>query len=522
MSEGEWTQVADEGELEEGQPLSVKVGKQSIMLVRLGDRIHACGGKCTHYGAPLADGLLVEGTIVCPWHSARFDVSTGRMEAPPALDHAGHYPVKVEDGAVYVGPKEEPQPAEREPDDRTFVILGGGAGGNAAAETLRAAGFGGRVVMVTAEQHVPYDRPTLSKEFMSGEAPAKWLPLRSEKFYDRRDIELLTGRQVAGLDTEAMTIIFEDGEELACDAVLLASGGVPRTLDLPGADLDGVFTLRSRADAERIADAAEDAESVVIIGAGFIGMEVASALCERGLAVHVVAPEQVPLARVFGEQIGAWLMERHEEEGVVFHLGTTAAEIRGGEGVEAVVLEDGTELAADMVLVGVGIRPAVGFLEGAGLVVDGAVPVDETLMTEAEGVYAIGDIAVVPDPHTGEGCRVEHWIVAERQGQHAARAMLGDDSPYGEVPFFWTHQAGVSLKYVGYAPEWDRLVFRGDLEDGKFLAGYYQNGALRAAAGVGRGNEILAVAEALRRAIEVPAEAFADQDCDLCKPVPEP
>ncbi len=521
MSEGEWTKVADEAELPAGRPVSVKVGKQSVLLVRLGDRVHACGGKCTHYGGPLTDGLLVGGTIVCPWHSARFDVATGRMEAPPALDHAGHYPVKVEDGAVYVGPKQTPEPAQRPADDRTFVILGGGAGGNAGAEALREEGFSGRVVMITAEQHVPYDRPTLSKEFMSGEAPAKWLSLRSEEFYDRRDIELVMGRRVAKLDPEAMTITFEDGEELACHAVLLASGGVPRTLDLPGVDRNGVFTLRSRADAERIAEAAEDAETVVILGAGFIGMEVASSLRERGLEVHVVAPEQVPLVRVFGEEVGAWLQKRHEEDGVVFHLGTTAARISGDEGVDGVVLEDGAQLAADLVLLGVGIRPAVEFLEGTGLVVDGAVPVDETLQTQAHGIYAVGDIAVVPDPRSGEGCRVEHWIVAERQGRHAARAMLGHEAPYEEVPFFWTHQAGVSLKYVGYAPEWDRVVFRGDLQDGKFLAGYCAEGVLRAAAGVGRGTEILAVAEAMRRGGQIPPDAFADENWDLSRSVSE-
>ncbi|KPK63117.1 MAG: hypothetical protein AMK73_05395 [Planctomycetes bacterium SM23_32] len=518
MPEEQWTKVADEDELAEGKPISVEVGDDQIMLVRVNGRIHACGDKCTHYGGPLSKGLLVGETVTCPWHTARFDVTTGDVQAPPALTGVGCCPVKVEEGSVYVGEVRKPKaPTVKGADDRTFAIVGAGGAGNAAAITLREEGFAGRIVMITAEPHRPYDRPTLSKELMSGEASVKSLPLHSEKFYERRRIELLTNALVTGLDADARKVILQDGREIAFDRALLATGGVPRRLDIPGAELPSFFVLRSRDDAQAIVSAVQEAERAVVLGAGFIGMEAAASLTERGLQVHVVAPEDVPMVRVFGRRVGGWVRGLHEEHGVEFHMGTTAREVRGDGGVEEIVLEDGTSLPADVVIAGIGIRPAVSYLEGSGLLQDGAVPVDGKLCTRADGIYAAGDIAVVPDARTGKACRVEHWVVAERQGCHAARAMLGSEEPYDEVPFFWTLQFHNSLKYIGHAGDADDVVFRGSLPDGKFLAGYYEGEQLRAIAAAGPARAALAVSELLRARRNVSREQFADASVDLVR-----
>ena len=517
MTDQEWTFVANEDELTEQEPISVKVGKKTVMVVRINGELHACGGKCSHYGGPLKKGLIRGDTVTCPWHTARFDVKSGDMEATPALSNVGCHHLKVEDGKVYVGEaKEGPAPGGKTgDDDRTIVIVGGGAAGNAAAETLRREGFGGRVVLITREADRPYDRPSLSKEFLSGEAPAKWIPLHSPDFYEKRDIELMIEREVVRLCPGRDALEFKDGEELEYDMVLLATGSFPRTLDLDGIDLRGFFLLRSFQDGRDLAELAEDATSAVVLGAGFIGMEVASALTERGVEVHVAAPEAVPMSRAFGEDIGGWLQELHEQHGVHFHMGNTAGLIRGDGQVEEVVLSDGANISADIVVAGLGANPAVEWLAGAGLVEAGAVPVDEHLRTKVPNVYAAGDIARVPSPLTGKSHRIEHWVVAERQGQHAARAMMGSEQPYREVPFFWTMQFETPLKYTGYPTDWDQMAVRGDVSEGDFLAGYYTDGRLTAVAASGRTKSFIACGELLKACSNIEYGDFVDPDTDI-------
>ncbi|MEO0248787.1 MAG: FAD-dependent oxidoreductase, partial [candidate division WOR-3 bacterium] len=299
------------------------------------------------------------------------------------------------------------------------------------------------------------------------------------------------------------------------DQCLLATGGVPRRLNVPGSDLENVFHLRSLEDARVIVAAVEQAKSVLVVGAGFIGMEVAASLRERGLEVHLVAPEKVPLVNVFGERVGKRIQRLHEQKGILFHLGTTLKEIVGTKKVQEVVLSDGSRLSVDVVVVGLGILPAIEYLQKTNLVQDGAVPVNERLETRAKGIYAAGDIAVVPDPNTGEGRRIEHWVVAERQGQHAARIMLGHTEPYNEVPFFWTRQHGVSLKYVGFAKQFDQIAYRGDVETGHFLAGYYDNGKLKAAVTIGMSKELFAIEQILKTGRSLSFDRFQDEGVDL-------
>jgi NADPH-dependent 2,4-dienoyl-CoA reductase/sulfur reductase-like enzyme/nitrite reductase/ring-hydroxylating ferredoxin subunit len=517
MAENNWTAVADESELHEGVPQGVEVDGKKVLIVKLDGEIHACGGSCTHYGGPLADGVLRGREVTCPWHHARFDVTDGSATAPPALMGSGCYEVKVEGGTVYVGAKRKAEKAERTLlPDKTVAIVGAGAAGNACAETLRREGFAGKILLITAEDDRPYDRPNLSKAYLAGEADPSWMPLRSEKFYANRDIELLLSHRVTSLDPSARRIAFENGEEIAFDMALLATGGAPRQLPIPGTDLKNVFLLRSMADCERILKAAEKAKSAVVLGAGFIGTEVAASLKHRGMEeVHLVAPDKVPLVRVFGERIGKLLASMHEDAGVNLHFGTKPSEIRGTNSVEKVILEDGSELDADLVVIGIGVTPVVDYIQGADMLDEGAVPVDGRLQTRAEGVFAAGDIAVVPEVHTGEMRRIEHWTVAQRQGQHAARSMLGSDAPYDEVPFFWTRQFGKSIQYMGSARQPDRIVYRGTVEDADFLAGFYKEGRLKAIAVAGRSQEAIIAEQVLRAGKSPDPEALEDEDTDL-------
>ncbi len=518
MAGTKWTRVAAKAELADGKPVGVEVDGATVLLVRRGGQIHACGGKCTHHGAPLAEGVLVGDEITCPWHTARFDVTTGRMLAPPALDDEPKYEVKVKGREVYVGKATfAPSPRPRKKDPRTFAIVGGGAAGNAAAETLRREGFAGRVVMITQEKSLPYDRPMLSKGYLAGDAKAAWLPLRDKDFYEENQIEVLTGRRVVGLAPADRTLSFAKGKPMKADALLLATGSVPRRLAIPGADLEGCFLLRSLADAKALVAAAKVGSRAVLLGASFIGLEAAASLRSRGLEVHVVAPESVPMERVFGQEVGRFLQKLHEEKGVVFHLGQSARELVGLDRGKAVVLADGTRVEGDLVLVGVGVTPAIECLAGTGLAENGAVPVDGCLRTRADGVFAAGDIAAVPDARTGEPRRIEHWTVAERQGIHAARAMLGSQTPYDEVPFFWTKQYDASIKYLGYAARYDRVALRGSMEKGKFVAGYYAGGTLKAVAALGLSRDAILLGQALKAGRPVAPEQLADAGLDLAK-----
>lgn len=518
MAEEKWMRAAQEEDLKEGVPLPVTVDGKKVMLLCLNGKIHACGNECSHYGAPLTDGVLYGSEITCPWHNARFDATSGRMTAAPALNDLPHYEAKREEGSVYIRPggSHRIEMPEGE-DDRTFVIIGAGASGNAAAEALRRERFSGKILMITAEQDLPYDRTMLSKDFLSGEAPAKWLPLRSEKFYGRLKIDLLTDHRVVSLDPVKRKITFHNGKSIVGDRILIATGGVPRTLNIKGSELEGVHYLRSLADCTSIISELEHVDQVAVLGASFIGLEVAAALRQRDIPVHVIAPVNIPLAHVFGEDIGRKIEQIHRENGVQFHLERRAAEIRGDGRIREVLLDDGTLIKADLLVIGVGIIPAVDFLAESGIVEDGAVPVDDRFQTKREAVFASGDIAAVPDRLSGGMRRVEHWVEAERQGQHAARAMLGSSEPYSEIPFFWARQFGISVRYLGYAPKFDKIVFRGNKDSEKFIAGYYEEGVLRAVSSIGMAKDFIMLGEKLKAGENVDPEQLSDTEFDLFK-----
>ena len=459
MTPQEWTFAVRLDELEEGEPRTIEVDDEEILLLRRGDRVHACGPRCTHWNYPLERGLVEDSVLTCPWHGARFDAETGRATTPPALENIGCYAVKVKNGEVYVSSRTEPDVSrESGTDDRQVVIVGGGAAGIAAAGTLRQEGFGGTIRVVSRETELPYDRTLLSKQYLQGHAPPDWLRLHTAEFYEDHDIELLQGCSAVGLDTDTKTVELNGSDSLRYDSLLCATGGDPIRLPIPGTDLDRYHRLRDMEDANRLRETMEDAEKAVLLGAGFVCLEAAAVLLRQDIDVHVVAPEEVLLKPIFGTQIGNWLQARHKQEGITFHLQHTPSEVRGADRVEEVVMDDGTTLEADMVISGVGVSPTVAWLQDSGLVQDGVVPVNDRLQSAAEDVYAAGDMA-------GE--------------------------PYRGIPFFWTEQAGFNLKHVGGPTTWNDVVFRGDLEEGEFLAAFYEDDELRAACAAGLDQELL-------------------------------
>lgn len=496
--------VANVGDLKDGEMKEVAVGETKILLARVNGKFHAVGATCPHYHAPLVDGVLNGERIVCPWHHACFSVVTGNMEEPPALDALPCYEVVIEGEKVSVRLPEEisdhrtPEMSKRDAkDERLFVILGGGAAGYAATQTLREDGFRGRVLMLTREDRLPYDRPNLSKDYLHGHAQPEWMPLRGDEFFDEHDIEVLREKEVTRVDAANKTIAFSDGSTQKYDALLVATGGAPRQLKIEGSELRNIFLLRSFADADRIIETAQNAKRAVVVGASFIGMETAFSLTERKLSVTVVAPDKIPFERTLGAEIGALFRQLHESHGVTFKLGANVARFEGKENVHAVVLDTGERIETDLVLVGVGVKPATGFLEGISLDKDGSVIVDENLRA-AESLYAAGDIARFPDARTGEPTRIEHWRVAQQHGRVAAHNMAGKKIAYDGVPFFWTTQFDIALTYIGHAAHWDEIIFQGDVSARDFLAFYVKENRVAAVAGMNRDRDMAALEELMR------------------------
>jgi apoptosis-inducing factor 3 len=487
-------------ELQDGEMKAFSFGENKILLSKIAGQFYAVGGLCPHYGASLDEGILHDGTVVCPWHHASYDAKTGDLREPPSLDALPTYEVTIKGKDVVVKipeviPDRRIMPmTKHEPkaDQRLFAIVGAGAAGNAAAQTLREDGYEGRIIMITREDSVPYDRPILSKEYMEGAAEEDFVPLRSKAFYEDHDIELMFKKEVRRVDIPKKLITFDNDKTLAYDAILLASGGVPKSLVVPGAELKNIFTLRTFDDSKAIVQAAKEASHVAIIGAGFIGMETAHSLTKRGLNITVIAPRETPFQNVLGKEIGRLFQKLHEKVGVRFKMGAKVAKFDGNEKVQTVVLENGEQIAADLVIVGIGVRPATDFLHGIDLLPDGSLAVDEFFRV-AEDVYAAGDIATFPLPHTGEKVRIEHWRTAQQHGRVAGHNMAGKKIPYTSVPFFWTNQVDLYFRYVGYATEWDDIIIQGDLASQNFIAYYVKNNKVYAAAGNDTEKEMAAI-----------------------------
>lgn len=474
----------------EGDMLGGHVGDENVLVTRSGGKLCALSAKCTHYGGPLDKGLVVGGTVRCPWHHARFDLATGEAIGAPALNPVACWRVEVEDGKLYVRERAAPPAARPKPahSPASVVIVGGGAAGEAAAEMLRNQGYDGPVTILSDDSAPPCDRPNLSKDYLAGTAQPSWIPLRSDAFYREQRLDLRLNTKVEAIDPAVAEVRLADGTTLAYGALLLATGAEPVRLDTPGAELPHVHYLRTQADSEAIICAVEaGAQRAVVIGASFIGLEVAASLRQRGVEVHVVAPEKRPLEHVMGEVLGDFIRTLHEAKGVVFHLEQIAASFDA----DHVTLQNGKRLPADLVVVGIGVRPRTGLAEAAGLEVDRGVVVNEYLQTSAPNVYAAGDIARWPDALSGERIRVEHWVVAQRQGQAAARNILGARAPYREAPFFWSQHYDAGINYVGHALRWDRIETDGDPAKYDFAARFIDGDRTAAVATIYRDVESL-------------------------------
>jgi NADPH-dependent 2,4-dienoyl-CoA reductase/sulfur reductase-like enzyme/nitrite reductase/ring-hydroxylating ferredoxin subunit len=462
------------------------VGDDEVLLVKSGVEIFAVGAHCSHYHGPLAEGLVTGADVRCPWHHACFDLRTGEAVRAPALSPIDCWAVEQRDGRIFVTQKrKQPKPraiATKGAAPNTIVIIGGGAAGFAAAEMLRRHGFGGSIAMVSNDAAPPVDRPNLSKDYLAGSAPEDWLPLRPDDFYSDSKIDLRLNTEVTAIDIKQRQVRCADGKSLAYDRLLLATGAEPVRLPVPRADLPHVHTLRTVADSRAIIADAKDAKRALVIGASFIGLEAAASLRTRGLEVHVVAPEARPMERVLGPQFGDFIRALHEERGVIFHLGETVTAFDGGRAT----LKGGGTLETDVVVVGVGVRPRLTLAEQAGLTMDRGVVVDAFLRTSVPDIYAAGDIARWPDPHSGAAIRVEHWVVAERQGQTAARNMLGAEEKFDAVPFFWSQHYDVPINYVGQAEQWDEIAIDGDIAAKDCVVRYKAKGRVLAVASIYR------------------------------------
>jgi apoptosis-inducing factor 3 len=475
-------------ELADGRMLQGHAKGEPILVARRGDGYFAIGAICTHYGAPLATGIIVDDTVRCPWHHACFSLRTGEALRPPALDSVTCWKVETRDGKLFVREKEsqeKPRAAASAKMPESVVIVGAGAAGNAAAEMLRRQYYRGDLILLSADDSVPYDRPTLSKDFLEGSAGEDLVPLRSMDFYRDNGIELLLNTRVEAIDPRNRSLQLAGGSQRKFDALLLATGAEPVKLKVPGADLAQVCYLRTQRDCRAILAKASKAKRVVLVGASFIAMEVAAALIQHRLEVHVVAPEEVPMATVLGPQVGEFLRGLHERKGVAFYLQQTVVAIdeRG------VTLKNGQTIEADLVVIGIGVKPLTDLAERAGIKMDRGVSVNEYLETSIPGIFAAGDIARWPDPLTGDNIRVEHWVVAERQGQTAARNILGRRERFDAVPFFWTRQFDFTLHYIGHAEKWDKIDVAGSLENYDCKLSFQRGGKPLAVATVGRDRE---------------------------------
>lgn len=518
--------VAQVSDLENGQMQQLTVGDSQILLTKINDKFYATGAFCSHYGAPLVKGILCEKRIICPWHNACFNAITGQQEEPPGLDSLATFDTRVEGDEVIVKlPDDVPQNRTLEMarqvenvDSRVFVVLGAGAAGINAVEKLRHKGFQGKVILISAEEKLPYDRTKLSKNYLQGKAAEDSLSIRSCEFYEKHSIELRFGKAVTKVDALNKSLTFADGSNLEYDSLLIATGGTGKKLNVPGADLGNIFTIRQPEDTKAILATLDNAQKVLVIGSSFIGMETAASLTQQGLEVTVVSPSNVPFKKVLGDKLGKMFQQVHEQNGVTFKFGTKATKFIGDEKVEYAILENGEKIATDIVIVGIGVQPNTDFIQRIKInEKDKSIPVNEYLQTEIPDIYAAGDIARFPYAPMAEATRIEHWRLAAQQGRIAAENMLhqhtSDRRSVSQiVPFFWSGQYDLKLRYVGHAEQWNEVYIDGNLDKPEFLAFYLQDNQVMAVAGINRDRDIAAISELMRQQQMLDANTVKNQE----------
>jgi NADPH-dependent 2,4-dienoyl-CoA reductase/sulfur reductase-like enzyme/nitrite reductase/ring-hydroxylating ferredoxin subunit len=489
-----------------GQLIAGHAFGEPVVLVHVEPNWFAVGGKCSHYGAPLAEGVLVSETIRCPWHHACFELRNGAASHAPALTDLTSYEVAVENDVVRVTGKRDagqvkgetfrprgsraPEQVLFDPQPMTgpesVVIIGAGAAGNACAEMLRREAYRGPITLIDPDPDAPYDRPNLSKDYLAGDAPEEWLPLHPKEFYQAQHIEIVSGVEVKALDVKSKKLHLSDGSSREYGCLLIATGASPIRLQVRGGDR--ILYLRTLRDCRAIIERLKTAKRAVVIGASFIGLEVAASMVKRGLKVSLVAPETLPLERVLGTELGTLIKSVHEQHGVAFYLGRKVGSVEE----KSVVLDDGTRLDADVVVAGIGVRPNMQVAESAGLVIDNGLAVNEFLQTSASDVFAAGDVARWPDAYSDARLRIEHWVVAERQGQVVARNMLGNADRFDDIPFFWSaHYDKLSIRYTGHVEHWDQMKIDGDVMKADCAVSYFVGGKKLAVATINRDRQNL-------------------------------
>jgi apoptosis-inducing factor 3 len=495
----------DLGSLEDGKATLGHAAGESVVVVRHGKELHAIGATCTHYSGPLGEGLVVGETIRCPWHHACFDLKTGEAIGGPALNDIPCYEIVRAQDLVRVGKKKDAPKRSLASALESVVVVGAGAAGEAAVEMLRREGYVGKITFIGDEPPGPADRPNLSKDFLAGTAPEEWIALRDASFYSEKQVDFVLGDPAMSIDRAAKTITLKSGKTISYDALLLTTGAAPIRLSIPGADAAHVHTLRTLADSKAIAKLAEKGKRAVIIGGSFIGLEVAASLRARGVEVDVVTPEKIPLAKVLGEEVGAFVKKLHEDHGVRFHFGEKPKSISA----DAVLLESGASIAADFVVMGVGVRPRVELAEKASLKVENGIVVDAQFRTSDASIFAAGDVARFPSAHGGALVRIEHWVLAEREGQHAARAILGKTSPFRDAPFFWSQHYDASFSYVGHADKFDRVQIQGSLDKRDAALFFWSGENILAVATLGRDHVCLVAGAAIEAGDHAALRALA-------------
>ena len=512
------TRVFTLSQLPTGHMHQVTVGEYDVLLANVKGAVYAVENKCSHYGAPLTKGAMCEHRVRCPWHHACFDLRTGEQLEAPGMDGLATFTVEVRGDDIYVseqptatnGPDRLPSVETASNGHYTYAVVGGGVAAAYAVEAIREHDAEGSILLVSGENLPPYDRTKVSKAYLQDAMPEQKLTLRSSDFYRRIGVDFRAGTRVQSVALDQKILTLGTGDTIQYDKVLLATGGTPRTLDVPGADLAGVFTIRKSGDAEAARQATTEGSRVVIIGGSFIGLEAAMSLGKRGGKITVVTPEEILFERVFGERVGKYVQHLHEAAGVTFRLGRKSTKFSGSNAVTGVILDNGDELPADLVVVGIGVQPVTDYVSGIAYQDDHSISVDSHLAAHAEGAYVAGDIATYPDR---EGLlRIEHWKVAAQQGRVAGRNMAGSRQNYTMLPFFWSNQQGTNLRYAGHATDFDEIVFDGAPGEGPFLAFYLRGGHVQACLGVQRDAETAAIAELMARGSLPASDQLRGQD----------
>ena len=506
--------IARLGDLKDGEMKEINVRDTNILLAYVDGKYYATQAHCSHYGASLAKGSLCGTRVICPWHHACFDVTTGRHLEAPGLDSLPTYEVSIEGDEVVVSIPENapttvyPPMVDHITSDQHAIIIGGGAAGVQAAQALREADYQGAITIITSESAGPYDRTALSKKFLQDGASDDDLPLRPTSFYQEYNIQLLSGRKVIRLDADNKTVRLDNDQVVEYDKAIVCTGSQPKQLPVPGADFPNVYPLRSLQDGKQLKKAAQQAEKVVIIGASFIGMECAASLQKLGCSVTVISPDQYPFASKWGERIGKMIKALHESEGVTFYGKSRVERIEGDSQARTVVLDTGETLSADLILVGIGVQPITDFIDGLNVAEDGGISVDSYLHA-GKDVYAAGDIARFE--YQGQPVRIEHWRLASQQGKAAGLAVAGKAQAFDKVPFFWTAQQGKNIRYVGFVKEYDDILYQGEVESQDFIALYAKDGKIRAALGMNRDKDIAAI-EHLMQLNKMPAPSVVQDN----------